>query len=95
MVVLFVACPGVRNIKLYRSLSEPGASKLCDANTATQINVKGKDERQARAIGEREITVKMSGDKQYCGAYIYQEGAGKALDGQWNYGAMYQACGCE
>jgi hypothetical protein len=96
--VILVGCPGVRNIKVYRNLSEPGAMKLCDANTSAQFNITidGRDEAEVKAAGTRAIQRAVSnGDKSYCGAYIHSEAAGKRLDAGWNYGATYQSCRCE
>jgi len=91
---MLTACPSGKQIKIYRSLSEPGAMKTCDANQRFRAEVKGKDAAEAKAKAEAEIRSTITTNKG-CGAFIFNEGSGKALDGTTNHVADYQLCKCQ
>ncbi len=86
-------CPK-KSITIYRSLSEPGAMQTCDANTRFRAEAKGTDAADAKAKAEAQIRDVISQNKG-CGALIYNEGSGKALDGTTNHVADYQLCKCK
>ena len=87
------ACPK-KSITLYRSLSQPGAMQTCDANKQYRADVVGTSEKDARSKGEAQIRDLIAKEKG-CGALIYNEGAGKKLDGGWSYVADFQYCRCK
>jgi len=86
-------CPK-NGITIYRSLSEPGAMKTCDANQRFRVEAQGADEAAARRNGEAQIRSAVAANKG-CGAFIFNDGAGKKLDGGFNYAADYQLCTCQ
>jgi hypothetical protein len=98
---LFVACAlslagcpkGGPNVTIYRKLSEPGAMQTCDANKRFRVEAKGATAEEAKAKAEAQIREGVS-QNQGCGAYIWNEGSGKQLDGQINHVADYQLCSC-
>jgi hypothetical protein len=92
VLVTLTGCPK-RGVTIYRSLSEPGAMKTCDANKRFRAEVKGSDAKDAKRKAEDQIrsTVKTNGG---CGALIFNEGSGKALDGTTNHVADFQLCSC-
>lgn len=79
---------------LYRSLSEPGAMKTCDANQRFRVETEGATEATARRAGEAQIRQGVTASKG-CGAYISKDGVGAKLDGGYRYYADYQLCGCQ
>jgi hypothetical protein len=91
--VALTGCPK-KSINLYRSLSAPGAMQTCDANKRYRADVVGTSEKDARAKGEAQIRDLIAKEKG-CGALITNEGAGKKLDGNWNYTADFQFCRCQ
>jgi len=93
LAVLLAGCPG-KQVTIYRSLSEHGAMETCDANQSFRAEVKGADAEDAKAKLEDQIR-KLVGEKGGCGALIYNEGSGKALDGTTNHVADYQLCKCQ
>jgi hypothetical protein len=86
-------CPK-KSITIYRKLSEPGAMQTCDANTRFRAEVKGDDAGAAKSKAEAEIRSVIAQNKG-CGAYVYNEGAGKTLAGDFTYVADYQLCKCQ
>lgn len=92
ILVLVCGCPG-KHVTIYRSLSEHGAMETCDANQSYRAEAKGADAKDAKAKMEDQIR-KLVGDKGGCGALIYNEGSGKALDGTTNHVADFQLCKC-
>lgn len=92
LVLALAGCPK-KSATIYRSLSEPGAMQTCDANKVFRVEVKGADAEDAKAKGEAKIrdTVTTNGG---CGGYVFNDGAGKALDGTTNYVADFQLCSC-
>jgi hypothetical protein len=93
LLVLFAGCPG-KQVKIYRSLSEPGAMQTCDANKRYRAEVKGADAADAKAKAESQIRTTITSTKG-CGALVFNEGSGKALDGTTNHVADYQWCKCQ
>jgi hypothetical protein len=91
-VLALTGCPK-QGITIHRSLSEPGAMKTCDANKRFRAEVKGSDAKDAKHKAEEQIrtSVKTNGG---CGAFIFNEASGKALDGTTNHVADYQLCSC-
>ena len=89
---MLAGCPK-KNVTIYRSLSEPGAMQTCDANKQYRTEVVGKDEADAREKGEAQMrdTIRSQGG---CAALVINDGAGKKLDGNWNYASNYQYCSC-
>ena len=82
VLLLFVAgCPATSDIAIYRSLSQPGAMQTCDANQRYRAEVKGADPAEAKAKGEAKIRTTIASAKG-CGAFVFNEGSGKALDGK-------------
>jgi hypothetical protein len=92
IAVILAGCPG-HHVTIYRSLSEPGAMQTCDANQSFRAEAKGSDAKDAKAKVEDQIS-KLVRDKKGCGALIYNEGSGKALDGTTNHVADFQLCRC-
>jgi hypothetical protein len=92
MLALLGGCPK-KSITIYRSLSEPGAMKTCDANTRFRVEQKGKDAAEAKEKAEAEIRSVIATNKG-CGAFITNEGSGKTLDGPINHVADFQLCKC-
>jgi len=92
-VLALTGCPK-KQITIYRSLSEPGAMQTCDANQRFRAEAKGKDADDAKAKAEAEIRSVITTNKG-CGALIFNEGSGKALDGTTNHVADYQLCKCK
>src|SRR5689334_24500564 len=90
-VVALAGCLG--GVKIYRSLSEPGAMKTCDANKQFRVEAKGADADEAKRKAEAEIRTSVKQNKG-CGAYIFNEGSGKTLEGTTNHVADYQLCDC-
>jgi hypothetical protein len=68
--------------------------KTCDANQRFRVETTGSDEAAARRNGEAQIRSAVAANKG-CGAYIYNDGAGKKLDGGFSYAADYQLCTCK
>jgi hypothetical protein len=93
LVTSLTGCPK-KSITIYRSLSEPGAMQTCDANTRFRAEAKGADAKEAKAHAESAIRSVIAKNKG-CGALIYNEGAGKTLDGPIKYVADYQLCKCQ
>lgn len=93
LLAVLAGCPG-KNIVIYRSLSEPGAMQTCDANQRYRAEAKGADAADAKAKLEAMVRDTISTQKG-CGAFIYNEGSGKALDGTTNHVADYQLCKCQ
>lgn len=92
LLVLLAGCPG-KDVTIYRSLSEPGAMQTCDANQRFRVEVKGIDAKDAKHKANAEIRSAVAA-RGGCGALIFNEGAGKALDGTTNHVADYQLCRC-
>ena len=92
-VLALAGCPGP-NVTIYRSLSEPGAMKTCDANQRFRAEKVGADAATAKAEAESEIRSVVAKNKG-CGAFIFNEGSGKKLDGTTNHVADYQLCRCQ
>ena len=84
-------CPK-KQVTIYRSLTSD-AMKTCDANQRYRVEIKGKDAAEAKANAEAEIRSVVAKNKG-CGAYIFNEGSGKTLDGPINHVADYQLCKC-
>jgi hypothetical protein len=91
--IALTGCPK-KSVNIYRSLSAPGAMETCDANKQYRANVDAASEKEARAKGEAQIRDLITKEKG-CGALIFNEGAGKKLDGGWNYVADFQFCRCK
>jgi hypothetical protein len=91
-VMVLTGCFG--GVKIYRSLSEPGAMQTCDANKRFRAEVQGADADEAKKKAEKEIRSSVKQNKG-CGAYIFNEGSGKKLDGSTNHFADYQLCDCK
>jgi hypothetical protein len=92
-VLALAGCPG-KNISIYRSLGEPGAMKTCDANQRFRAEKVAADAATAKAEAEAEIRSVVATNKG-CGAFIFNEGSGKKLDGRTTHVADYQLCRCE
>ena len=92
LLALLGGCPG-KHVTIYRSLSEHGAMETCDANQSYRAEAKGADAKDAKAKLEAQIRTLVT-DKKGCGALIYNEGSGKALDGTTNHVADFQLCTC-
>ena len=93
LALALTGCPK-KGVVIYRSLSEPGAMKTCDANQRFRVEADGKDEAAARRAGEDQIRAAVATNKG-CGALIFNDGAGSKLDGGFHYAADYQLCKCE
>ncbi|MDI1446272.1 hypothetical protein [Polyangium sp. 6x1] len=91
-IVALAGCLG--GVKIYRSLSEPGAMKTCDANTRFRVEAKGADADEAKRKAEAGIRESVKQNKS-CGAYIFNEGSGTTLEGTTNHVADYQLCDCD
>lgn len=92
-VLALAGCPK-KGVTIYRSLSEPGAMKTCDANQRFRVEADGADEKAARRAGEDQIRLVVAQNKG-CGALIYNDGAGSKLAGGFHYSADYQLCKCQ
>ena len=91
---VLVPLPACRSAPtIYRTLTDT-ARRTCDANQRFRAEAQGADERAARAAGEEQIRATAQQNKR-CGALIVNDGAGKRLDGGFNYTANYQLCRCE
>jgi hypothetical protein len=93
LTVVLTGCPK-SDVVIYRSLSEPGAMKTCDANTRFRAEVVGADAADAKAKAEAQIRTTVASNNG-CGAFVYNEGSGKKLDGRTNHVADYQLCKCK
>ena len=93
VTLALAGCPK-KNVTIYRSLSEPGAMKTCDANQRYRVEQLGKDAAEAKSKAEDEIRASVSKNKG-CGAFIFNEGSGKTLDGPIRHVADYQLCKCQ
>jgi hypothetical protein len=89
--VALAGCPK-KDIAIYRTLRGP-AQETCDANLRFRADVKDKDKDQAKAKAEAQIRTLVA-EKKYCGAYIWNEGSGKTLEGDYNHVADFQLCRC-
>jgi len=95
LALALAGCPkGGSQVKIYRNLGEPGAMQTCDANQRFRAEAKGATAEEAKANAEAQIQESVT-QHQGCGAYIWNEGSGKQLDGQVNHVADYQLCKCQ
>ena len=93
LVLAVAGCPKGNNVRLYRSLSEQGAMQTCDANTRFRAEAEGASAAEAKATAEAKVRDSVTQNKG-CGALIWNEGAGRKLDGRSTYVADYQLCRC-
>jgi hypothetical protein len=91
-MLAMAGCPR-KDITIYRKLTDP-AQKTCDANQRYRVEAKGADANEARQKAEAEIRSVIT-QNNGCGAFIWNEGSGKALDGTFNHAADYQFCRCQ
>jgi hypothetical protein len=83
-----------KQVAIYHHLNEGNAMKTCDANERMRAEAKGKDAGDAKSRAYAQIRTTVSAQKR-CGAFVYNEGSGKQLDGTFNHVADYQLCRCQ
>ena len=91
---LATCAAGTPQVNIYRKLGEGNAMKTCDANLQSRVETTGATAEEAKAKAEDEIRASVS-QRHGCGAYIFNGGAGKKLDGTATFVADYQFCRCQ